>query len=638
MRLARILIIVAICTLSASTITATSTADPISQSEPSTLQCTSSVPIYRVVANGDMYSYQHLEPETGALSWESTPPIIGHSWEAGRSIAAPDGVVYGAWNTGELRRYRWVNNAWEMYNGEWYQTADATGWARYTTAEYKNRITVDAEGHIYTVEPDGFLHWRSYDATSGTWRHRVIAGGWSQYDLIFAAGRGVIYARLPNGDLHRYRYNAASNRWIGPMRDIGRSWQRFDRAFSAGGDVIYAVEPGGDMYWYRWNEDTDAWAAQTGQLIGRAWLDWNTYAQPDACQRVGTTVPARPTVPAQPHGAITLLGTSNGHIHYSYVDSEGRAVHADTTDLTGGSSFGFNVIPGFQGVTGSTATGEYQDGRVELVATGTDADVRESVRGTDNTWSAPTNEGGFLVTAPSIARLTGDVLAAFALDADHNLWARRQPAANAPLGGWQLVGATPLAHQRVTVVPTSTGVRIIGLGQNGLFQSATFENGTLSTWASLGGSGFTGTASAVAMPDGTVQVFAISSTGIVQTQRQTASGFPGTWTALSGVTAAGSPSAIMAPDGTLQVVVRGTGNYLYYAGQTAPGASTFAPWHTVTTSEETSMDPTALAVPSASTWVVGYVNDTGTPKLFRYQPPVSARSATSAFVEVPVAG
>jgi len=634
-RLARISTIFAVCALAASTLE-TASATPVG--EPSTLQCASSVPVYRVVSStGEMKEYQHLEPESGVLSWGASP-TIGQAWQNGRAVAAPDGVIYAAWNTGELRRYRWVNNAWEMYNGNWHQVIDPTGWDRYTTADYRNRITVDTEGHIYTVEPDGFLHWRSYDATTGTWRHRVIAGGWSQYNLIFAAGRGVIFARTNTGDLHRYRYHAASNRWIGPLRDIGRGWGRFDRVFSAGGDIVYAIEPGADMYWYRWNEDTEAWASQTGQLIGRAWLDVSTTARPDACQRVGTTVPARPAVTAQPHGAVTLLGTGDGHVHYSYVDAEGRAAHAEAADLTGGTPIGVAVIPGFQGVTATTATGEYQDGRVALLATGTDADTRESVLGANDVWSTPTNEGGYLVTAPSITRLNGNVLAAFALDADYNLWTRRQPAANAPLDGWRLVGATPLAHQRLTVVPTSTGVRVIGLGRNGLFQTATIENNTLSTWASLGGSGFTGTAPAVTMPDGTIQVFAVDSTGTVQTQRQTASGFPGTWTALSGTTAAGSPSAILAPDGTLQVVVRGTDNYVYYSGQTAPGTTTYTPWRTVTTADETSTDPSALAVPSASTWVIGYLTETGVPKLRRYQPPVSTRSGQTSFADLPIHG
>jgi hypothetical protein len=632
-RLAHISTIVAVFTVA----TSLSAIPPAAAAaENSTLQCTSSVPIYRVATDGALIHNQHLEPENGTLSW-GTSAHIGNGWQNGRAVAAPDGVFYAPWNTGELRRYHRVNGAWEMYPGGSYaQFIDATGWARYTTPEYKNRITADAENHIYTIEPDGALHWRSYDAVTAAWRHRVIAGGWSQYNLIVAAGRGVIYARLAsNGDLHRYRYHAASNRWVVVRQDIGKAWNRFDRVVSPGGDILYAIEPDGEMFWYRWNENTETWAASTGLLVGRAWIDVSTTAQPDACQRVGTSVPARPSVPAQPSSPVTLLNTSDGHLHYGYVDPEGRATHGEAVDLSGQFPFGAQVVPGLTGVTATTAMGEYQDGRVVLTANGTDADARESVRGADDVWSPPTNEGGFLVTAPSAARLTGDVVAEFSLDAGYGLWTRRQGAANLPLGGWQLAGATPLAHQRLTVVPTSAGARIIGLGRDGRFQTATYENGTLSAWTSLGGTAFTGTASAVVMPDNTLQVFATDGTGTVQTQRQTATGFPGTWTALPGVAATGSPSAVMSVGGTLQVVTRGPGNYVYYSGQTAPGSTTWTTWQTITTSDETSTDPTALTVPSAGTWVVAYLTDTNEPKLRRAPSPV-ARSAVTDFVEVPI--
>ncbi|MBB4912641.1 tachylectin-related carbohydrate-binding protein [Actinophytocola algeriensis] len=634
MRLARISTLVAVCTVAASVATVPTTA---AAAENSTLSCTSSVPIYRATAGGALYRYQHLEPENGTLSWAANPPHIGNDWHNGRAVAAPDGVFYAPWNTGELRRYRWINNAWETYpGGSQHQVIDATGWDRYTTAAYKNRITADTEGHLYTVEPDGALHWRAYDSATGTWRHRVIAGGWDQYNLITAAGRGVIYARLSsNGDLHRYRYHAASNRWVVVRQDIGKLWNRFDRVFSAGGDVLYAVEPDGEMFWYRWNETTETWQAQTGVLVGRAWIDWTTTAQPDACQRVGTSVPQRPTVEAQPNGSVTLLNTSDGHLHYGYVDPEGRATHAEAVDLSGNTSFGAQVVPGLTGVTATTAMGEYQDGRVVLTANGTDADVRESVRGADDVWSAPTNEGGFLVTAPAAARLPGNIVAEFSLAADYGLWVRRQAAANAPLGGWQLAGSTPLAHERLTAVATSAGVRLIGLGRDGRFHTATYENGTLGTWTNLGGSGFAGTASAVAMPGDTVQVFATDSTGTVQTQRQTTAGFPGTWTALPGVAAVGSPSAVMSVGGMLQVVTKGPGDYIYYSGQTAPGSTTWTAWQTITTSDVTSTDPTALTVPTAGTWVVAYLTDTNEPKL-RRAPASVARSTGTDFVEVPI--
>jgi hypothetical protein len=607
--------------------------------ENSTLQCTSSAPIYRITSTGDLYLYQFNEPENGTdLSFQPNPPRIGLSWTLGRPVGALDGNLFMAWNSdGALRRYRWNGTAWDTFaGGAQHEIVEPSGWERYNTAEYKNRITVDAEGHIYTVEPDGNLHWRAYDPTTHTMRHRVLGDGWGQFNLITAGGKGVIYARTPAGLLYRYRYNADAQRWLMYGRQVGAGWQIFDRVFSSGGDVLYGVQPDQRMFWYRWDENTEAWISNTGRQIGAGWNDWTTTAVPNACQRVGTSVPVRPSFPAQPHGAVTLLNTSDGHVHLSYVDPEGRAAHGEAADLTGNTPIGISVIPGLTGVTATTAMSEYSDGRVLLSANGTDTDLRETVRSTNDVWDTPSPGGGFMATAPASTRLTGNLVASFALDGNYSLWMRKQLTANGPLGAWWPVGGTPLAHQRLTVVPTSAGVRIIGLGRDGRFQTATYENLTLSPWTTLGGSTFTGTASVVVMPDGTLQVFATNSAGEVQTTRQTTSGFPGTWTTLSGLTAAGSPSAIMAPDGTLQVVARGTDNYPYYAGQPTPGATTYGPWRTITTSEETSTDPTALAVPSASTWVVSYVNDLDVPKLRRYQPPVPARAA-SPFAEVPLA-
>jgi hypothetical protein len=607
--------------------------------ESSTLQCTSTAPIYRVTTAGDMYYYQHTEPETGAdAAFLPNPPKIGAGWTLGRPVAGLDGTVYMAWNSdGALRRYRWNGTSWDTFTGgAQFEVIDPSGWQRYNTPEYKNRITVDAEGHLYTVEPDGNLHWRAYDATTHTMRHRIIGSGWNQFNLITASGRGVLYARTPAGVLFRYRYHADSQRWLNYGQQVGNTWNIYDRVFGVGGDVLYAAQPDARLYWYRWDENTATWISNVSRQVGAGWVDWATTAVPNACMRVGTSIPARPTVPAQPHGAMTLLGTSDNHVHVGYVDAEGRAVHAEAADLSGGTPVGFSVVPGLTGVTATTAMSEYQDGTVLLSANGTDADLRESTRDGNDVWATPNLGGGFLVTAPAGVRLANDTVATLALDGNYGLWMRRQLTPNGPLQGWVGVGGTPLAHQRLTVVPTSTGMRIIGLGRDGRLQTATVDNGVLSAWTDLGGSGFTGVASAVPMPDGTLQVFATDSTGAVRTQRQTVSGFPGTWTTIGDITAAGNPSAIMAPDGTLQVVVRGTDDYLYYAGQSAPGATTFTPWHIVTTADQTSTDPTALAVSSVNSWVVAYVTDTGLPKLRRYQPSVGSGRAAELFADVPV--
>jgi hypothetical protein len=69
----------------------------------------------------------------------------------------------------------------------------------------------------------------------------------------------------------------------------------------------------------------------------------------------------------------------------------------------------------------------------------------------------------------------------------------------------------------------------------------------------------------------------------------------------------------MSPAGTLQVVTRGTDNYVYYTGQTAPGSSAYAPWRTVTMNERASSDPTAIPTPDS--WIVGYISDIGEPRI-----------------------
>lgn len=602
----------------------------------STLQCASSAPVYRVLTNGNMLLYQHLEPETGLRSWDSNTPTIGRAWHNLRPAAAPDGVIYAPFSDGTLRRYRWNGTSWDTFaGGEQHEVIDLTGWDRYFTAEYRNRITVDTEGHIYTVEPDGFLHWRSYDPTADIWTHRTIDSGWNKYDLIIAAGRGIIYARTPGGILYRYRYHAASQRWLDTGRLVGRDWQTYDRVLSAGADVLYGIKPNGDMFWYRWNENTQAWVSLTGKKVGSGWIDWATTAAPDACTLVGTTSPTRPTAPLRPHRPVTLQYTTNGDVHYTYVDGEGRAVHAGATDVSSGTPIGFAAVPGFTGVTGITSTGEYQDGRVQLVAAGTDSEVRSNVQtAVRGPWTGTTTLGGFVPGPAAIVRQADNTLLIFALDAANDLWLRRQAGVNGPFDAWIRVGTTPLTPGRLTLVATASGVRILGLDQNGTFQTTTYAANSLGTWTSLGGSGFTGTLSAVAMPDATLQVFATNA-GTVQTQRQAATGFPGSWTPLAGLTAAGSPSAILTPDGTLQLVARADDGYAYYTGQVAPGSSEYTPWREITNyTEQTSTDPTALAVPEENTWVVGYLNDLDTPKLRRYQPP-TARTATP-FIDVPL--
>jgi hypothetical protein len=59
------------------------------------------------------------------------------------------------------------------------------------------------------------------------------------------------------------------------------------------------------------------------------------------------------------------------------------------------------------------------------------------------------------------------------------------------------------------------------------------------------------------------------------------------------------------------------------------------PWLIVSTQDQASTDPAALAVPSANSWVIAYVTDSGLPKLRRYNPPTGGGRSTESFADRP---
>ncbi|WP_084628199.1 tachylectin-related carbohydrate-binding protein [Amycolatopsis nigrescens] len=256
------------------------------------IECAAAAPVFTTRGDGSMWLYQHTDPRNGSFSWiNDNGQAIGSGWLGTRAVAAPGGVVYQANSNGELRRFRWNGTTWDLNTGPtpYYQVIDG-GWGRYATAEYRNRITVDTTGHIYTIEPDGNLHRRTYDPATGNWNHRVLKDGWAKYDLIVAAGDGVLYARTPNGELFRFVYNATSGEWTQWAKPSGTGWNTFKTIMSVGGDVLYGSHPdeNGGLLWYRHLPASDTWAPtgrNQGKLIGTGWYDlYDMTAAPDTCR------------------------------------------------------------------------------------------------------------------------------------------------------------------------------------------------------------------------------------------------------------------------------------------------------------------------------------------------------------------
>ncbi len=258
-------------------------------------ECQPATSVFITGQNSLLRWYQHKDPAGGSFSWVNAGgETIGQGWLGARTIAGPNGVVYAAVENGDLRRFRWnaQNKSWDTFGGTaQYRTIDR-GWERYASAAYRNRITVDTKGDIYTVEPDGKLHWRKWTDGPGTgsWAHRTLTGDWGQYDLIVAAGKGVIYSRKPNGHLFRHVYDADTDQWLQTAKPSGAGWEMFSAMFSAGGDTLYGAwgGNGSELVWYRYLPETDTWA-DTGRDIGRhvgsGWHgEYNLTSAPDGCE------------------------------------------------------------------------------------------------------------------------------------------------------------------------------------------------------------------------------------------------------------------------------------------------------------------------------------------------------------------
>ncbi|WP_406632115.1 tachylectin-related carbohydrate-binding protein [Amycolatopsis sp. WGS_07] len=258
--------------------------------------CKPAAPIFTTRADGTLWLYQHTDPRNGSYAWvNGNGRQIGSGWQTGRAVAAPDGLVYQANSNGELRRFRWNGNGWDLNSSStpYYEVIDH-GWDRYAGDEYRNRITADSRGHIYTVEPDGNLHWRSYDPATKKWNHRILKDGWGKYDLIAAAGDGVLYARASsNGDLFRFVYDSATGEWPQVAKPSGTGWKTFKNISSPGADVLYspyAADSGG-LLWYRYLPASDTWVdtgRANGKLIGQGWYTLpGITASPDSCRLAG---------------------------------------------------------------------------------------------------------------------------------------------------------------------------------------------------------------------------------------------------------------------------------------------------------------------------------------------------------------
>ncbi|MFC0433665.1 tachylectin-related carbohydrate-binding protein [Kutzneria buriramensis] len=586
----------------------------------SATQCTGPAQVFAALPDGSTRLYKHTDPVGGTSAWSGPTSVGGPN--GGSLLGGPDGDVYNIQSNGEFRRYHWNGTGWDtpfqVIGQQW------TGWDSPT---FHNRITVDSRGDIYEVPHDGNLYVARYDAAAGKIVEHEIDTNWGNYDLIVAAGPGVLYARdagLNGGQLYRYQYDADSQRWLQRQKVLSTGWNMFSAMFSPGGDTLYGhtVDPHGDLLWYHYTDATGAWAG--GNNLGWGWdPSWLITSTSNTCA-TPMTLPAKPHVSPTSGAATTLVPNSNGRLEYFYVGKDGSLVAVDQTNVLDGATANFATLPGRSSFTGHPAAALNDNGSAQVMALGTDGaiggDAQTAVGGT---WPAITSAGGYFPTEPSLVRKPDGTVVAYGLDAQGGLWYRPQFVKNGDLTAWRSLGSTGMKDTLTAVVQNDT-VRLVALDANNRLSTATVTGDTVSSWTELAGlaTGVLGSPvpSVVIRADNTAQIFALNDADkTIRTIRQNADGsWPTAWVTIPGLTAASAPSAVLTPSNTVEVVATGTDGYVYNTGPIALGNPDYRAWSVVSPQYKAASQPsTAQVSGTANTWVVVFRDSDDRTLMFR---------------------
>ncbi|MEU6208209.1 tachylectin-related carbohydrate-binding protein [Micromonospora musae] len=558
-----------------------------------TFTCTGPAGVFNSTTAGGTLQWRKLTaPGSTASSWSSATTIGSSGWASfGRVLGGPDGRVY-AINANGLHRYRWTGSEWENLDGKQaFPMSDK--FVSYGNSTWRNKITVDEIGDFYLVDASGRLKWYRYDEPARKWtiENRTIDTGWDRFDLIVAAGPGVIYARQPDGKLYRYRFDPVSQRWLSRDKYVTAGWNVFTKGmFSVGGDTLFGIKADGALVQYRYREDTNTWPVAMDQ-IGSGWAAFpNVFASTNTCRLTENFSPVVPVTPPAQYSPVVVMqappaeGAALGKLELVYVDNIGRVRHGRQNPDDFGSAQ-WSTLEEIESSTGRPALVADSAKRVNLFTHQTNGDIRSLTQAAAGSvaWNSWAGQGGAMRSEPSVVQLSDSSMALFALDSDGALWVRPQDGAAGDLLPWTKLGGTGLTGNPVVNAGPDGTATITAIDGTGTVMTATYHNRALTTnFAGVGDTGFTGTPAVVVMPGRRFLIFARHTDGTIKQQYQNADGtWSGTWSpvGIGDITPDGNPAAFLDPNlGRILVVTRTTENHLYQSWETAQGSRTWGNW------------------------------------------------------------
>ncbi|WP_186763199.1 tachylectin-related carbohydrate-binding protein [Lentzea tibetensis] len=554
----------------------------VATSESPTVSCASEGWIHTVRQNGEYWVFAHGDPANGGFAWYGPQPTrIGTGW-SGRTLVGRGGSVHNITDSGELRKFSFNGREFrQLPHGGQYDVI-GSDWQLYTSAAYRNRITFDSEGALFTIDQQGDLRWWYFDEAHQGWHPesgRVLATGWGQYDMITAAGPGVLQARRSDGAMTRFRYHQGSQRWIRENTSSGQGWQMFEKMFSMGGDVLYGVNRyNGDLLWYGYDEASNRWVADTGRLAGRDWAGlrdigantWNcrskTMRSPEEHGLSGSTYP-----PA-------VVDSDLGVLHTFQVKND-SLVHGTMTDPA---SFRSTTAPGQ--VYGNVLRPHVSSTGVAEVY-GTERFGASANRwSADGQWQQRQEHAGYLSHAPAVHRRANGTVALYGV-VDGQLWLREGTLPWRALGGTDLSGYATIGKQ------TDSSVNLFVRNTRGELFEVTHTASGLGEFQQFGNGILLYSDGVTAVADGAGQVWVA---GQSQQGHVIVAGAGRSWNQL-GYYNTSSPALARDADGKVTIVARKFNGKWERTTQAAPGSGEFGPWTEIETGDtETTSDPALI--------------------------------------------
>ncbi|HVN50610.1 MAG TPA: hypothetical protein VMT43_04215, partial [Acidimicrobiales bacterium] len=177
---------------------------------------------------------------------------------------------------------------------------------------------------------------------------------------------------------------------------------------------------------------------------------------------------------------------------------------------------------------------------------------------------------------PSVVANNDGRLEVFALGFDGVVYHTWQTAKNGPWSGWAALRGLTTARA-IVAARSPSGLVVAARSSDGTAWVDTQSGSTWSPWVHTGGT-LTGGLTAATNRDGRVELFGLSTAGVVVHQWQkTPGGTWSSWVSMGGPIGLQSLTAVTNVDGRLEVFLVGGWSTVYHAWQSTPGGS-FSSW------------------------------------------------------------